>query len=512
METFGIRSILDDVKDILTEGEGGEGIFPPGSDELLCVLDLVSSRTSTGEPYDYIVVDTAPSGHTIRMLNGPRFIDSALGKLLKFKSTVGDVMKGLAAFTGQVEGVGEKLDIDKALELIDSTQTKIANFQKSVDGGGVQFVVVGVPTKLSFEETRRVVSDLNELKSSPDPAVRSIVVNQILPESLLTDTPKRSAFTARRAKSHSAKISELESIVAPAKVHKVPYVDTEIVGGPGLSYVGDLHLSSPELEPLFEPPVGPGAPPRVVVFGGKGGVGKTTSSAASAVRMMKLGHKVAVVSTDPAHSLGDAFGVPLTGAGVDLTSTVYDNLGGGTLTGYEIDTRGSVEEFKALLTELSTPKAIADAGVSVGDLASILETLPPGADEVIALAKVVDLLKKGGYTRIVLDTAPTGHTLRMLTFPRFVDGLIEKVVRVAERVKSTAMMLNSNIKEDDVEDAKMKLLGFQLKMFELDELFADPELCEFVIVTIPTDMAVKETERLFEELKGGEVSVSNAAK
>ena len=65
----------------------------------------------------------------------------------------------------------------------------------------------------------------------------------------------------------------------------------------------------------------------------------------------------------------------------------------------------------------------------------------------IALAKVVDLLKKGGYTRIVLDTAPTGHTLRMLTFPRFVDDLIEKVVKVAERVKSTAMMLNSNIKE-----------------------------------------------------------------
>ena len=335
------------------------------------------------------------------------------------------------------------------MELIDTTQTKIANFQDAVDSGGAQFVVVGVPTKLSFEETRRVVADLNEMKSGPGPAVGSVVVNQILPEELLEDATKRSAFAKRRARSHAAKIEELEPIVAPAKVHKVPYVDTEIVGGPGLSYLWDLHLSGADLEDLFEPPAAEeGKPPRVVVFGGKGGVGKTTCSAASAVRMMKLGHKVAVVSTDPAHSLGDAFGVPLSGSGVDLTPTVYDNLGGGTLTGYEIDTRGAVDEFKTLLTGLSTPKAVADAGVSVGDLASILETLPPGADEVIALAKVVDLLKKGGYTRIVLDTAPTGHTLRMLTFPRFVDGLIEKVIKVAERVKSTAMMLNNNIKEE----------------------------------------------------------------
>jgi hypothetical protein len=104
---------------------------------------------------------------------------------------------------------------------------------------------------------------------------------------------------------------------------------------------------SSQLEGLFEPPAAADEPPRVVVFGGKGGVGKTTSSAASAVRMMKLGHKVAVVSTDPAHSLGDAFSMPLSGGGVDLTPTVYDNLGGGTLTGYEIDTRGAVDEVRS---------------------------------------------------------------------------------------------------------------------------------------------------------------------
>ena len=111
----------------------------------------------------------------------------------------------------------------------------------------MQFVVVGVPTKLSFEETRRVVLDLNSMKSGPDPAVGSVVVNQILPEGILTDAAFRSSFTSRRARSHAAKIEELEGVVKPAKVHKVPYVDTEIVGGPGLSYLGDLYLSGPEV-------------------------------------------------------------------------------------------------------------------------------------------------------------------------------------------------------------------------------------------------------------------------
>ena len=126
----------------------------------------------------------------------------------------------------------------------------------------------------------------------------------------------------------------------------------------------------------------------------KGGVGKTTTSSAVAVRLMKMGHKVAVISTDPAHSLGDALGVELNGEGVDLTSYVYDSFQGGSLTGYEIDTLAAVEEFKSLLKGLTAPDAMKNAGVDVGDLASIFDTLPPGADEVIALAKVVELLRK----------------------------------------------------------------------------------------------------------------------
>ena len=153
------------------------------------------------------------------------------------------------------------------------------------------------------------------------------------------------------------------------------------------------------------------------------------------------------------------------------------------------------------------PSSVSEAGVNIGELSEVLDTLPPGADEVIALAKVLDILKGGGYTRLVLDTAPTGHTVRMLTFPRYIDGVIEKVIRVADRIKSTAMLVNGNLKEEDIQAAKSKLIGFQIKMFELDEMLGDPETTEFAVVTIATDLAVKETVRLVKELREGAVKV-----
>ena len=399
--------------------------------------------------------------------------------------------------------------MNDVLDLIDDTQGKIRGFTEAVNRGEVGFVVVGIPTRLSLEESKRVVGDINKLGDRGN-IVSHVVVNQVLPESLGEDDAKREDFTSRRAKSHAVKISELKASISQhvSNIHTIPYIDTEIVGVPGLSYLGDTHFDTPELESsIFAPPASSELS-KVLVYGGKGGVGKTTTSSASAVRLAKLGHKVAIVSTDPAHSLGDALGVQLNGGeGVDLTPLMYDNPGNGELKAFEIDPDKEVGEFKDMLKSLSTPKAVENEGVNIGDLAGVLDTLPPGADEVIALGKVLDLLKVGGYTRIVLDTAPTGHTVKMLTFPRYIDGVIEKVLKIADRVTPTAIMVNGNLKEEDIEEAKSKLLGFQLKMFELDEMFTDPDKCGFCVVTIPTDLAVKETVRLVEELKDGKVKV-----
>jgi len=86
--------------------------------------------------------------------------------------------------------------------------------------------------------------------------------------------------------------------------------------------------------------------------------------------------------------------------------------------------------------------------------------------------------------------AHTRQTVKMLTFPRYIDGVIGKVLKITDMVTPTAIMINGNLKEEDIEEAKCKLLGFQLKMFELDEMFTDPDKFGFCVVTIPTDLAL----------------------
>ena len=99
------------------------------------------------------------------------------------------------------------------------------------------------------------------------------------------------------------------------------------------------------------------------------------------------------------------------------------------------------------------------------------------------MAKVIQLIRRGRYDRVVLDTAPTGHTLRMLTTPSFLADLIEKILSVSQKVNSNAavkMLLasaatkNKYDLDDAVETAKSALLKFQVSMYDLEDLFADP--------------------------------------
>lgn len=143
------------------------------------------------------------------------------------------------------------------------------------------------------------------------------------------------------------------------------------------------------------------------------------------------------------------------------------------------------------------------------EIENIFDTLPVGTDEVVALAKVVSLIKKGDFDSIVLDTAPTGHTLRMLTTPGFLADLIDRLLTIARKVNSNAAikMLIAGAGGGDSEQleavgtaAKTQLLSFQLQMYDLEDLFANPEQTEFLIVTIATELAARESMRLLNDL------------
>ncbi|GMP22608.1 hypothetical protein CsSME_00000550 [Camellia sinensis var. sinensis] len=176
------------------------------------------------------------------------------------------------------------------------------------------------------------------------------------------------------------------------------------------------------------------------MLGGKGGVGKTSCAASLAVKFANNGHPTLVVSTDPAHSLSDSFAQDLTG-GTLVPVEGPDS----PLFALEINPEKAREEFRSV-NQKNGESGIKDFmdGMGLGmiveqlgelKLGELLDTPPPGLDEAIAISKVIQFLESEEYnmfTRIVFDTAPTGHTLRLLSLPDFLDASIGKILKAED--------------------------------------------------------------------------------
>jgi arsenite-transporting ATPase len=226
---------------------------------------------------------------------------------------------------------------------------------------------------------------------------------------------------------------------------------------------------------------------RIILYSGKGGVGKTSLSAATAVRSAKLGHKTLVVSTDAAHSLADALEAPVEG----VPTRIAPNL-----DALEIDVNrelashwGVIQEF---LTRFMTFKGVDEA---VAEEMAIL----PGMEELFSLLKVKSFADREAYDVIVIDTAPTGETIRMLGVPEILNfyfkrifpihrGLLKSVRPVAKRM--TDMPLPS----DDVMTA-VKAIYDQLE--GMAPLLQDPRRSSIRIVFNPERMVINESQRLY---------------
>lgn len=253
------------------------------------------------------------------------------------------------------------------------------------------------------------------------------------------------------------------------------------------------------------------------MVGGKGGVGKTSLSASLAVRFANAGHATLVVSTDPAHSLSDSLaqdvsgGTPVRVEGTDAP-----------LFALEIDPEDAKAELKQFASG-DGGKQVNDFMDSVGlgafttqladlKLGELLDTPPPGLDEAIAIAKVVQFVDGGEYsqfTRIVFDTAPTGHTLRMLSLPDFLDATIGKVVRLRQTLSGAGNAIKGlfGADNDEPDAGVQKLEALKAKLQTVRQLFRDKDAMEFVIACIPTVMAANESARLMGSLKDEDVPV-----
>ncbi|XP_048503555.1 ATPase GET3B isoform X2 [Beta vulgaris subsp. vulgaris] len=230
------------------------------------------------------------------------------------------------------------------------------------------------------------------------------------------------------------------------------------------------------------------------MLGGKGGVGKTSCAASLAVKFANSGHPTLVVSTDPAHSLSDSFAQDLTGG-----SLVPVEGPESPLFALEINPEKARDDFRSLSKENGGTgvKDFMD-GMGLGMLADqlgelklgeLLDTPPPGLDEALAISK--------------------GHTLRLLSLPDFLDASIGKILKLRQKITSATSALKSVFGKEQPpqQDAAGKLDKLRERMVQVRELFRDTESTEFVIVTIPTVMAINESARLCASLKKENVPV-----
>ncbi len=248
----------------------------------------------------------------------------------------------------------------------------------------------------------------------------------------------------------------------------------------------------------------------MVMFGGKGGVGKTTCASSSAIWTAEHGRNTLIISTDPAHSLGDSLGVDLP-PGEPKQIPGIDNL-----TALEINPKANISEFRGLtninpIEEMGMPDIMGGMPL-MEDLQELTSMNPPGIDEALALLKMLEFVEtEHNYDLIIFDTAPTGHTLRFLSLPETLSGWIGKLIKM--RIKFGNMfgaIKRIFTREEKNEDNSLKILErLNNSILNARDDLTNPLKNSFVIVMIPEEMAITETGRLLNELIKNNIPVSN---
>jgi arsenite-transporting ATPase len=231
---------------------------------------------------------------------------------------------------------------------------------------------------------------------------------------------------------------------------------------------------------------------RILLFTGKGGVGKTTVAAATALRAAESGLRTLVCSTDPAHSLADAYDVRL-GDGV---ATIATFPGGGSLAGQELDARARLEEaWGSVRAYLTAVLDWAGAGpVEAEELAVI-----PGLDEVFALADLRAHAGSGDYDLLVVDCAPTAETVRLLSLPDVLGWYMDRIFPAQRTATRTIRPLLSRMMSVPVagDDVFAAVRRFYDRLDGVRDLLTDGEVTSARLVVNPERMVVAEARRTF---------------
>lgn len=240
---------------------------------------------------------------------------------------------------------------------------------------------------------------------------------------------------------------------------------------------------------------------KFILSGGKGGVGKTSCAGAMAVLSANRGFRTLVLSTDPAHSLSDSFDQDLSGGEV-IPIEGFKNL-----WGMEINTEKGMQEFQETLGQSSLGPEAEMASSLMGDMSGMS---PPGSDEAMAFGKILEFIDDASYDRVIFDTAPTGHTLKLLELPDQLDSWLGKLLTMRQRLSSMMGGLRAMMGGAQQEDNSWEMLQQTKDKIRAARVqLSDPSITQFVIVMIPESMAVFETQRLLTNLNNWQIPANH---
>jgi arsenite-transporting ATPase len=434
----------------------------PGIDEAMGALRLVDLAAAQARGViDQIIVDTAPTGHTLRLLDAGSALAGWVRTLRAMAGKAAVVASSLLHAPVRLQG-------ERVLDGIDADLAALDRLLHSA-----AFVVVHRPGSLVHAETARLADRLAERKlqitafvaTGDAAAVRTDASAQQLRVPLLS-APSGCEGLRRWA----AALDLNEAAPAP---HRRAAAGAVAPVAPARSAAGWLRRQ----------------PWRLVWFAGKGGVGKSTCAAAAAAGLAG-DRRVLVHSTDPAGSLGDLFGCPI-GAG---PAQVADGL-----RAQQVDATAAFDQWRAeYRTELTDVFARLGIDESVEldrrVLESALDLAPLGIDEIVSLQGIIDALD--GDETLIIDTAPTGHFLRLLQMPSLALDWTHALLRI----------LLHHGAGGSLDALSQRVLAFAKQLKVLRSTLSDPSRAAVFVVTLEEPMVHAETERLRAALRAAAVT------